>query len=259
MEPVGRRRGDSFRSMSSYGQSCKRSCKKHLDSKTTKSHTAEKVRKQCKKLQKRESGNAVLIIIHPCFTHLLLPASVSSEWSIEHLWPWACFQFPEHRCFPSPGAQQEAQPQSDQCAFRCLRRERQNLRQAAQPQERFLRVLEFWKNTTHRPQVTSGCSSHHRHQSHDWKQPHQPRQCLLRRQHWGDGKECFCQPKLFLRSLGGSGAAFLTSWTGLIITFKLSSAGFFWIPNSLLSASIHVLCRHPELFISYVHACNSAA
>lgn len=42
MEPLGRRSGDSFKSMSSYSQSCKRSCKKHLDRKTTKAHTAEK-------------------------------------------------------------------------------------------------------------------------------------------------------------------------------------------------------------------------
>ncbi|XP_004547363.2 opsin 4xb [Maylandia zebra] len=42
MEPLGRRSGDSFRSISSRSQSCKRSCKKQLDRKTTKTHTAEK-------------------------------------------------------------------------------------------------------------------------------------------------------------------------------------------------------------------------
>ncbi|XP_040011502.1 opsin 4xb [Xiphias gladius] len=43
MEPLGRRSGDSFRSMSLYRQSCKgRSYKKQLEQKTTKTHAAEK-------------------------------------------------------------------------------------------------------------------------------------------------------------------------------------------------------------------------
>lgn len=152
MEPLGRRSGDSFRSISSRSQSCKRSCKKQLDRKTTKTHTAEKVRKHCRKMWKCESENSQCYLLsstiyttcphvvkhhtsmiwrwfsHVCVYFLTLPASVCHEWTIKGLWSRAGFQFSDHRRSPPPSSYQEAQPQSDQCDFRCLWRERKNLR-----------------------------------------------------------------------------------------------------------------------------------
>lgn len=154
MEPLGRRSGDSFRSISSpHSQSCKRSCKKQLDRKTTKTHKAEKVRKHwrksvkvwirkltmlsfihlrlastCPHVVKHHTSMIWRWFSHVCVSFLTLPASVCHEWTIKDLRSRAGFQFSDHRRSPPPSSYQEAQPQSDQCDFRCLWRERKNLR-----------------------------------------------------------------------------------------------------------------------------------
>lgn len=79
MEPLGRRSGDSFRSISSRSQSCKRSCKKQLDRKTTKTHTAEKVRKHCRKMWKCESENSQCYLLFIYDLHYLPACSKTSH------------------------------------------------------------------------------------------------------------------------------------------------------------------------------------
>lgn len=172
------------------------------------------------------------------FFFFTLPAPIYHEWIIEQLWTWTGFQLSHRRLSPPTGSYQEAQPESDQWDVRCTGEERQlqwSLR------EWLFWFLEFRKNPIHWSQVTSGCPTHHRHQSHIWEQPHQTWQHLLRRQYWGDGEQCFCQPKLLIRSLWGSGATLLTSW--MIFTLVLLST----------EAILFILiCHHrPQLLLRY--------
>lgn len=157
MEPLGRKSGDSFKSRSSYRQSHRgRSYKKRLEQETTKTHTAEKVRKH--KVRKknhywwncyffpcvlgvvwiRRFFACMLSCIHVLQIILFLcicvcvclfftsPESVYHEWIIEHLWAWTGFQL-SHRCHSPPASSyQEAKPESDQWDFRGKGGERQH-------------------------------------------------------------------------------------------------------------------------------------
>ena len=71
MEHLGRKSGDSFRSLSSYNQSRRsRSSKKHLERKSTKTHAAQKVRKHT--IKKCENSSYVFWIIALFLYHVRL-------------------------------------------------------------------------------------------------------------------------------------------------------------------------------------------
>lgn len=176
--------------------------------------------------------------MHSCIVHhvfffyyllfiFTLSASICHDWIIEHLWARTGFQLSHHRHSPSTSSYQEAQPESDQWNFRCEEKERQH-----QSQKWIFWLPEFWKVSIYCSQVTSGCSTHNRHQSNFWEQPHQAWQWLLRGQCWSNGEQFFCQPKLLIRSLWSSGATLLTSWTITTLVFFLEK--FDYRPQSTL-------------------------
>lgn len=212
MEPLGRKSGDSFRSMSSYRQSYRsRSYKKQLEQEVTKTQSAEKVRRElllftiC--VWVSESDYILLACFHMFMFHELFcsyafvilffhflsffffKASVCHEWIIEHLWTWTGFQL-SHRRHSSPASSyQEAKPESDQWHFRCEGGKRRHPRPS---QEWLFWFLKFWKNHIYVSQVTSEGSTHNRHQSDIGEQPNPPWQRVLGGKCWGDREQCFC-------------------------------------------------------------------
>ena len=148
MEPLGRKSGDSFKSMSSSSQSSRgMSRKTRLERRTAKTRTAEKVRKKKRVFYfhvclKGRWITLLFICLH-VFMHLwvflfvslflfllnvffTLPASICHEWIPMRLWEWTGLQLSHHRHSPLASSYQEAQPESDHWDFRCAGEDRQH-------------------------------------------------------------------------------------------------------------------------------------